>query len=278
MLAGDSSEPGPEQQVELLKQQLAAAQKMAALGELVGTTTHEFNNVLMTIINYAKMGLRHHDAATRDKAFNKILSASQRAARITNGVLGFARGRSQGFEPVDLAKLVVDTLELLEREMTKYRVKVETHLQPTPTVCANRSQVQQILMNLLINARQAMPQGGRLFVSLAHDPALDMVELAVRDNGSGIAPEHLRKIFDPFFTTKSGPDASGKGGTGLGLAACRDIVEAHRGKIRVESTVGLGTAFIIKLPVASERPSTSVASGSWPVGSNQLDSQLPALP
>ncbi|HEX4132535.1 MAG TPA: ATP-binding protein [Pirellulales bacterium] len=252
MSADESRDVKLEQQLAALKQQLAAAQKMAMLGELVGTTTHEFNNVLMTIINYAKMGVRHHDAATRDKAFDKILSASQRAARITSGVLGVARKSGQAFESTDLARLAVDTLELLEREMTKYRVKLETKLPSVPPVWANRSQIQQILMNLLINARQAMPKGGRITVQLALDEPTQTVELSVRDTGSGIAPEHLRKIFDPFFTTKSGPDASGKGGTGLGLATCRDIVEAHRGKIRVESTPGVGTAFIIKLPTAAK--------------------------
>src|SRR6185436_10462926 len=108
-----------EEQVALLKQQLAQAQKMTALGELVGTTTHEFNNVLTTIINYAKMGLRHKDAATREKAFEKILSAGQRAAKITHGVLGFARNRPPAYEPTQLAKVIDDSLVLLERELSK---------------------------------------------------------------------------------------------------------------------------------------------------------------
>src|SRR3990172_5657363 len=109
--------PSLEEQVAILKEQLYQAQKLTALGELISTTTHEFNNVLTTIINYAKMGQRHHDQATRDKAFEKILSAGLRAARITNGILGFARNRSQGMEPTDLVKLVEDSLVLLEREM-----------------------------------------------------------------------------------------------------------------------------------------------------------------
>ena len=99
-----------------------------------------------------------------------------------------------------------------------------------------------------------MPQGGVILVQLSHDPQTDTVDLYVRDNGTGIPPETLRHIFEPFYTTKSGPDASGKGGTGLGLAACRDIVEAHHGKIRVESAVGKGTAFTIKLPAHHPAP------------------------
>jgi signal transduction histidine kinase len=107
-------------------------------------------------------------------------------------------------------------------------------------------------MNLLVNARQAMPSGGRITIRLAHDSAMDTVDLTIRDTGCGIAAEKLPRIFDRYYTTKSGPDASGKGGTGLGLALCHDVIEAHHGRIRVESTVGKGTAFTLKLPIARQ--------------------------
>ena len=244
------TEPSLEQQIVMLKEQLAQAQKLTALGELISTTTHEFNNVLTTIINYAKLGLRHKDLATREKSFEKILIAGTRAARITNSILGFARNRTNSFEPTDMVKLIDDSLLLLERELNKYRITVERSIATVPLALANPNQIQQILMNLLINARQAMPQGGRVLVKLAYDAESNMVELAVRDNGCGMTPETMRRIFEPFYTTKSGPDASGKGGTGLGLSTCRDIVEAHHGRIRVDSSVGKGTAFTLKLPVA----------------------------
>jgi signal transduction histidine kinase len=202
------------------------------------------------------MGLRHKDAATRDKAFDKILAAGNRAAAITNGILGFARNRSQSFEPTDLARVVHDSLMLLEREFSKYHIRLEKHFDRVPQVMANGNQIQQVLLNLLINARQAMANGGLLTVKLVHDAATGMVDLSVRDTGCGMPPETMRRIFDPFFTTKSGPDASGKGGTGLGLSMCRDIIESHRGRIRVESGVGKGTMFTIKLPAVHE----SVAS------------------
>ncbi|MFZ5831653.1 MAG: sensor histidine kinase [Planctomycetota bacterium] len=240
------------EQIELLKQQLNQAQKLTALGELVSTTTHEFNNVLMTIINYAKLGLRHKDAATREKSFEKILAAANRAARITNSVLGMARNRAAGQEATDLTQLVEDTLLLLEREMNKYRVAVERSFSPVPPAHVNGNQIQQVLLNLLINARQAMPGGGRLWMKLAHDTDADTVDLTIRDSGCGIPPDVLPRIFDPFFTTKRGPDASGKGGTGLGLSTCREIIEAHNGRIRVESTLGKGTAFTLKLPTAAK--------------------------
>jgi signal transduction histidine kinase len=95
-----------------------------------------------------------------------------------------------------------------------------------------------------------MPNGGRVVVKLQHEPESDTVDLVVRDYGLGIPSEALPHIFDPFFTTKKGPDATGKGGTGLGLATCKDIIEAHHGRIRVESTIGKGTAFTLKLPIA----------------------------
>ena len=246
------SEADLQQQIEVLKQRLAQAQRLTALGELVGTTTHEFNNVLMTILNYAKMGMRHKDAPTRDKCFDKILASANRAATITNTVLGMARNRSAGQEPTDLVKLVDETLLLLEREMNKYRIMVEKSFQAVPPAMVNGNQIQQVLLNLLINARQAMPGGGRLWIKLIHDAQNNMVDLVIRDNGAGIPAEKLPKIFESFYTTKSGPDASGKGGTGLGLSMCRDMIEAHHGRIRVDSTVGKGTAFTLKLPVAAK--------------------------
>lgn len=239
-----------DEQIEILKQQLSQAQKMTALGELVSTTTHEFNNILMTIINYAKLGMRHRDNATREKSFEKILAAGNRAAKITNCILGIARNRSAAQEPGDLVKLVEETLILLEREMNKYRVRVETIFQPVPETMINAGQIQQVVLNLLINARQAMPNGGRLLVKITPAAETGMIDLVIRDNGCGIPCEKLPKIFESFYTTKKGPDESGKGGTGLGLSMCREIIESHNGRIRVDSTVGKGTAFTIKLPAA----------------------------
>lgn len=253
MQAGESIQELKDK-VQILEEQLQQAQKLTALGDLVSTTTHEFNNVLMTILNYAKMGIRHRDDATRDKAFEKILGAGQRAAKITNGILGFARNRSNTMEPTDLAKIVDDTLTLLEREMQKYRVSVEPNLQPAPPVLAYGNQLQQVLMNLLINARQAMPGGGRLILRLSFDEPNGTVELMVRDTGTGIPADKLPRIFDRFYSTKKGPDDSGKGGTGLGLSFCHDVIEAHHGRIRVESTVGKGTAFTLKLPAIRNAP------------------------
>lgn len=275
MSVGGSDQARLIEQIALLKDQLAQAQKLTALGELISTTTHEFNNVLMTIINYAKLGQRHPDAETAARSFDKILIAANRAARITNGILGFARNRPPGFEPTDMVKLIDDTLLLLEREMVKYRVKIERRILEAPPALANTNHIQQVLLNLLINARQAMPQGGVILVQLSHDAQTDTVDLYVRDNGTGMPPETLRHIFEPFYTTKSGPDASGKGGTGLGLAACRDIVEAHHGKIRVESSVGKGTAFTVKLPAHHPAPVAAPIAAPAPIVAMPMVAPMP---
>ena len=240
----------------LLKQRVDQMQRLTALGELVSTTTHEFNNVLMTILNYAKMGMRHRDDATRDKALDKIYTAAERANKITNSVLGMARNRSNQFETTDMVKLIEQTMVLLERELNKYRISVELQIEEVPQIQAIGNQLQQVLLNLLINARQAMPDGGQLIVRLYADDKF--VNLAVRDFGTGIPQDKLKKIFQPYFSTKDGPDESGKGGTGLGLASCKNIIEAHGGKIRVESMVGKGTCFTLKLPAGQKQPSPLV--------------------
>lgn len=266
--AESADQPTLQQQVEMLQQQLAEARKFAALGELLSTTTHEFNNVLTTILNYAKLGLRHTDQPTRTKALEKILSAAQRAEKITNSVLGLARNRGNDPIPTDLAAIVSETLVLLERELMKYRVQLDLQLEPSPKVMAVGNQIQQVLLNLVTNARQAMPHGGQLLIRVAEDKQAKTVDLVVRDSGVGIPADQLPRIFGRFFTTKDGPDASGKGGTGVGLSMCKDIVDSHGGKIRVESTPGKGTAFTIKLPVAKQVDAASqpIAKLGLPVG------------
>jgi signal transduction histidine kinase len=248
---------------EALKSQLNQAQKSSAIGELVSTTTHEFNNVLMMILNYAKLGLRNQDQAARNKAFEKILKAGQRASKITNAVLGMARNRSEHFAPTNLENVVDETMILLERELQKYRINVEVVVEENlPMVSVVGNQIQQVLLNLMINARQAMSDGGQLIIRLKQDPQANTVDLCVRDFGPGIAEEKLRQIFEPYYTTKSGPDQSGKGGTGLGLHACHNIIEAHGGKIRVESSLGKGTCFTLKIPINRHPVTPTVCGGS----------------
>jgi signal transduction histidine kinase len=240
-----------QQQVADLQQQLRQCQKMSAVGALASSITHEFNNILTTVINYAKMGLRHRDNATREKAFDKILTAGQRASKITTGMLAFARSRDDRREPTDLVQLVEDVLVLVEKDLQMHRVRLETEFDARPFATLNAGQIQQVLLNLIVNARQAMDGGGALTVSVRQNDDAGMGEIAVRDTGSGIPADKLRRIFEPFYSTKT-VDAQGQGGTGLGLSLCREIMEAHQGRIRVESAVGRGTTFTLRFPLAAE--------------------------
>jgi signal transduction histidine kinase len=238
-------------QIESLQLQLLQAQRLSSVGALAASITHEFNNILTTVINYAKMGLRHKDAATREKAFDKILAAGQRASKITTGMLSYARNRSDRREPCDLALLVEDVLVLVEKDLQMHRVTLQTRLDEHPYAVVNSSQIQQVLLNLVINARQAMPAGGRLAISVQADLENGFGEIAVSDSGTGIPADKLPHIFEAFYSTKQA-DEQGQGGTGLGLSLCRQIIESHRGRIRVESTLGRGTTFTLKLPLIAE--------------------------
>lgn len=237
-----------EGQVEGLQEQLMQAQKLGSVGALTSSITHEFNNILTTVINYAKMGLRHKDVATREKAFDKILSAGQRASKITTGMLSYARNQSDRREPIDLTRLVQDVLVLVEKDLQMHRVRLQTDFYSQPFAALNAGQVQQVLLNLIINARQAMEGGGRLFIAVKTNDEAGFGEISVRDTGAGIPADKLPQIFEPFFSTKTA-DEQGQGGTGLGLALCRKIIEAHQGRIRVDSVVGKGTSFTLKFPL-----------------------------
>ena len=236
-------------EIAQLKSQLLHAQKMVSIGALSSSMTHEFNNILMTVINYAKMGLRHKQAADRDKAFEKILAAGQRASRMTTGMLAFARAKGDHRESLNVARLVEDVLVLVEKDLQMHRVRLEPQLAPEVYAEINAGQVQQVILNLIVNARQAMPNGGNLTVAVRRNAEDNFAEITVRDTGSGIPAEKLPHIFEPFYTTKK-PDERGQGGTGLGLSLCKQVVDSHRGRIRVESVPGQGTAFTIKLPLA----------------------------
>ena len=238
-----------QHRIELLEEHLKQAQRLTALGELTSTITHEFNNILMVLIESTKQGLRHKDEGSRTKILNRILTVASKAAKITKIIRAVATNQKQKFEPTDFAALVEDSLLLLEREMNKYRITVEkSFADKLPEIMADGNQITQVVFNMLINARQAMLNGGRLILKMSYDEENEMIDLIIRDFGCGIPKEKLPKIFEPFYTTKSGPDDSGKGGTGLGLASCKTIIERHQGLIRVESTEGKGTAFTIKLP------------------------------
>ncbi len=249
-----------------LRSRLMQAQKLSSVGELASSITHEFNNILTTIINYAKMGLRHKDVGTREKAFDKILTAGHRASKITTGMLSYARAQGERREATDVVALVEDVLMLVEKDLQMHRVRLATNFVGRPFAIVNANQMQQVLLNLIVNARQAMDNGGNLYLSVRPFDESGTVEIAVRDTGCGIPADKVREIFEPFYTTKQA-DQHGQGGTGLGLSLCRDIVEAHKGRIRVDSAIGKGTTFTVKLALAQAPAIISTA----PVAAGNVD-------
>jgi len=232
-----------------LREQLLRAQRLSSVGTLASSVAHEFNNILTTIINYAKLGLRPETAEpARLQALDKILKGSQRAATIISSMLGFARNHATHREVTELVGLVEEVLILTDKDLSKHQVHVETKFHSRPKAPVVRGQIEQILLNLIINARQAMPRGGRLTIEVRENAAAQMAEIRISDTGVGIPPEQLRMIFEPFYTTKD-PDEQGHGGSGLGLSVCRQIIEQHQGRIRVESLLGKGSRFTVKLPL-----------------------------
>lgn len=254
------------EEIEALRRQVVDLQRVSSLGVLAGGVCHELNNALTPILNYAKLGMRNPDPDYRRRAFEKILEAVQRASIITTGVLGLARPQADRRAATDLVRLTEEVLLLAGKDLARHRVRPDFHAACRPFARVNPAQIQQVLLNLIINARQAMPQGGTLRVEVGVDPTDQMAEVAITDTGVGIAPQDLRRIFEPFFTTKKGPDASGHGGTGLGLSVCREIVEAHHGRLRAQSRVGQGSIFTLRLPACSSTSTDTVSTNGTCAG------------
>jgi signal transduction histidine kinase len=184
MLAPDRAEgPGSREETDALRRQVIALQRISSLGVLAGGVFHELNNALTPILNYAKLGLRNPDPAYRERALKRILEAAQRAAAIASGMLGLSRpGRNPNHrEPVDLNRLVEEVALLVGKDLARNRVRLELHLADRLFARVNPAQIQQVLINLLINARQAMPEGGVVRLRLAPDATGRLAELSVID-------------------------------------------------------------------------------------------------
>lgn len=242
----------PVTETESLRQQLLQAQRLSSVGALASSVAHEFNNILTTIINYAKLALRPQSKdLEKIQALEKILKSGQRAGQIISSMLGFARNNSIERKDTDLVALIEELLLMADKDLSKHQIRIEKRYQGRPHACVIPAQIEQVLLNLILNARQAMPKGGRLTIDVRKNSRTNMAEVRLIDTGCGIPPEKLRRIFEPFYTTKT-PDDQGNGGTGLGLSVCRQIIEQHQGRIRVESLVGKGSTFTVKLPCEIE--------------------------
>lgn len=239
-----------------LEQRLYRAQRLEAIGQLAGGVAHDFNNLLTVINGYADLALRsvgEDHPARRD--LQEIRNAAERAGVLTRQLLAFSRRQSARPAIVDVNSTVRNVEAMLQRLLgAPFELVVELDAREA-LVLADAGQLEQIVMNLAINARDAMPEGGRLLIQTR---AEDDVVLRVADTGIGMAPEVLERIFDPFFTTK-------RQGTGLGLATVHSIVSQAGGSIDVESEPGRGTTFTIRLPRAEPRtPAKGNADESSP--------------
>jgi signal transduction histidine kinase len=242
-----------QQQLDALRAQLTESQRLATIGTITAVIAHEFNNLLTPIVSYSQFALQSAQSATPDmelivKALSKSFQSADKAGKICQSMLGLARGQSV-FGQVPVQKLVDETLQVMARDPRKDGIALRVQIQPDLAVFGDPIQLEQVLLNLLINARQAMlGKGGSLTVKGAAADEPGEVKLQVIDTGPGIPDRFVARIFEPFFTTKGTTRKGEAKGTGLGLAICKEIVEHHKGRIEVASEVGKGTTFTIYLP------------------------------
>jgi signal transduction histidine kinase len=210
---------------------------------------HEINNLLTPLASYAALAAQNlQDRDLAAKVLDKTVRNCQRAAKIMQSMLALANGQRQEREDAPVKDLVEEVFTCLCRDFQKDGITVEMRIPAELQVPCIRVQIQQVMMNLILNAREAMLPGGGILKVVAAANARH-IDIVVSDTGRGITPDDLRNIFRPFFTTKSGSNRPADGsGSGVGLAFCRRIVEAHGGEIAVESVRGAGSSFTIRLP------------------------------
>lgn len=262
-----------------LEQELQQAYKMESLGTLASGIAHDFNNLLAIINGYAEFCLQENaDAAVLQKSLRAIHRAAQRANGLVRQILAFSRKTTVKFAPLDLNRLIHDLVAMLAETFPRnvtFTLDLDSQL---PPLLADINQIQQIILNLCVNARDAMPSGGLITLSTGvqpptairprgADPEHRYACLRVSDSGTGMSAAVRQRIFEPFFTTKQGSQ-----GTGLGLAVVYGVVKSHHGFIDVESAVGAGSTFIVHLPLATESTALPAAfnAGDFPCGTESL--------
>lgn len=247
-----------QRRLELTSQQLIRAEKLATVGQVAATVAHELNNIFTPLLMYAK--LIHQEAANDGSSeiaefASRITNIANRASDMLRQLVDASRTDSTTTIPVDIVKIINNALILLAPRTHKQKINViQQHPEDLPLVMGNPSQLEQVFINMALNAFDAMPQGGNFTITVksSNEQAAaqtngPFISVFLRDTGEGIAPEYISNIFDPFFTTK----ARGAG-AGLGLFVSYLIINQHKGVIEVESERGIGTTFIIKLPTAGK--------------------------
>jgi two-component system NtrC family sensor kinase len=238
------------QQLRKIQAQLMQSEKLASLGRLASGVAHEINSPLTGILTFSHLLMRKlKDNPELQKELELIVRETTRVSTIVRGLLDFARESRPQKRPCNINELILHTLSLVERQSVFQNIRIAKNLDPqVPIILLDANQIQQVFMNILLNAADAMAAGGSLTISSSHVPGDSFVQVKFSDTGCGISEENLNRIFDPFFTTKAE-----KKGTGLGLAVSYGIIDRHRGRIEVQSEIDRGTTFTIQLPLeASE--------------------------
>ncbi|MCK4384799.1 MAG: HAMP domain-containing protein [candidate division Zixibacteria bacterium] len=241
------------------REQLLQQEKLACVGQLAAGVAHELNNPLSGILGYSQFALEkitqkplkeltEEDISTYSQYLKDMEQQSKRCKAIIQSLLKFSRASiKEDFEPTDVNSILKEIFTFVKHQLEKHKVKLEEGLSPSlPLIIGNVSQLQQVFTNLILNAIQAMPDGGKLTVLTKVSEDKKTLEISFADTGEGISKENLSKIFEPFFTTKKVGQ-----GTGLGLSVSYGIVKDHGGDIQVENTEGKGTTFTVVLPVRS---------------------------
>ena len=232
-----------------LEGQLSQADKLSSIGLLAAGVAHEVNTPLAVISSYTQMLAKQLQGDPQKSGLlEKITRQTFRASEIVNNLLNFSRTSGTEFADVDINKVITDTLALLEHQFKTAKIQVQSDLMTgISAIQGNPGRLQQVFLNLFLNAKDAMPGGGKLEIATSNG---EMVSVRVSDTGSGIAAEHIQRIYDPFFTTKTAPKEGQNRGTGLGLSVTYGIIQEHAGKIRVESNPGAGTTFSLDFPLS----------------------------
>ena len=231
---------------ELAREQLMRSERLASVGKMAAGAAHEINNPLAVISGRAQMLLKDERDDKKSKSLKLIVEQSRRASKILTDLMGFARPAMPKAELINVNFVINHVLTMVENQLKLKNIECKrAFAQGLPKILADKHQLEQVFLNIILNAEHAMEGGGTLTVITALTPAKDTVLIKFADTGKGISKENLPHIFEPFFTTKEEGE-----GTGLGLAMSYGIITSHGGTIDVESTVGKGSAFTIALPVA----------------------------
>lgn len=229
---------------DLTRSQLMESERLALIGQLAANVAHELNNPLTGIVTYSHLLLEKTTAEDASGDFlRKIVAQSNRCKEIIRGLLDFARQKRPNKALCDVNSILIECVSLVENQALFHNIHIQSNRKiDLPLAVIDPSQIERVFMNMIINAAEAMEGNGQLTITTRFDQEKNFIEVEFTDTGPGIAKDNLEKIFDPFFTTKDG-------GHGLGLAICYGIIKEHKGAISVESEIGKGTSFIVRLPV-----------------------------